>query len=96
MFRREVLALSEVLNKTLRQNGLETPMLQNRLIESWETVVGYNVSRYTSEKYIRNQVLFVKITNPALRADLNMMRTQLVSRLNQSVGSRLIIDIRIY
>ncbi|WP_315536224.1 DUF721 domain-containing protein [Prevotella koreensis] len=96
MFRREVLALSEVLNKTLRQNGLETPMLQNRLIESWEMVVGHNVSRYTSEKYIRNQVLFVKITNPALRADLNMMRTQLVSRLNQSVGSRLIIDIRIY
>lgn len=96
MFRREVLALSEVLNKTLRQNGLETPMLQNRSIESWETVVGHNVSRYTSEKYIRNQVLFVKITNPALRADLNMMRTQLVSRLNQSVGSRLIIDIRIY
>lgn len=96
MFRREVLALSEVLNKTLRQNGLETPMLQNRLIEFWETVVGHNVSRYTSEKYIRNQVLFVKITNPALRADLNMMRTQLVSRLNQSVGSRLIIDIRIY
>lgn len=96
MFRREVLALSEVLNKTLRQNGLETPMLQNRLIESWEMVVGHNVSQYTSEKYIRNQVLFVKITNPALRADLNMMRTQLVSRLNQSVGSRLIIDIRIY
>ncbi|MDD7318732.1 MAG: DUF721 domain-containing protein [Prevotella sp.] len=96
MFKREVLALSEVLNKTLRQNGLETPMLQCRLIDSWERVVGQTVSRYTAEKYIRNQVLFVKITNPALRADLNMMRTQLVSRLNQSVGARLIIDIRIY
>lgn len=96
MFRREVQALSEVLNKTLRHNGMETPMLQTRLIGSWESVVGHNASRYTSEKFIRNQTLFVKITNPALRADLNMMRTQIVARLNQCVGTRLITDIRIY
>lgn len=96
MFRRKVLALSEVLNKTLRQNGMETHILQKRLIDSWETVVGHTASLYTSDKFIRNQMLFVKITNPALRADLNMMRTQLVARLNKCVGVRLITDIRIY
>ena len=95
MFKREVLSLSDVLNRTLRQEGLETPMLQYRLIDSWESVVGKTVARYTGE-YIRNQVLFVKILNPALRSDLNMMRTDIVNRLNQAVGSRIIIDIRIY
>lgn len=96
MFRRDVQNLSDVLNLCLRQNGLETPLLQHRLIDAWDTVVGSGISYYTAEKFIKNQTLFVKITNPALRGDLSMMKTQLVRRLNQTVGSMVIADIRIY
>ena len=54
------------------------------------------VASYTREKYIKNQTLFVKIVNPALRQDLTMMRAQLVKRLNAQVGGMVIADIRIY
>ncbi|MEE1091462.1 MAG: DciA family protein, partial [Prevotella sp.] len=57
---------------------------------------GKVVARYTAEKYIRNQTLYVKITNPALRADLSMMRSQLVKRLNEVSGGMVIVDIRVY
>ena len=96
MFKRDVLPLDEVLKKLLREEGLEVPLLQKRLVDAWEVVTGNVVSRYTAEKYIRNQTLFVKITNPALRQDLSMMRTQLVKRLNEQVGSFIISDIRIF
>ena len=96
MFKRDVLPLDEVLKKLLREEGLEVPLLQKRLVDAWEVVTGNVVSRYTAEKYIRNQTLFVKITNPALRQDLSMMRTQLVKRLNEHVGSFVISDIRIF
>lgn len=96
MFKRDVLPLDEVLKKLLREEGLEVPLLQKRLVDAWEIVTGNVVSRYTAEKYIRNQTLFVKITNPALRQDLSMMRTQLVKRLNEQVGSFVISDIRIF
>ena len=96
MFKRDVLPLDEVLKKLLREEGLEMPLLQMRLVDAWEVVTGNVVSRYTAEKYIRNQTLFVKITNPALRQDLSMMRTQLVKRLNEQVGSFVISDIRIF
>ncbi|MCI7360244.1 MAG: DUF721 domain-containing protein [Prevotella sp.] len=96
MFKRDVLPLDEVLKKLLREEGLEMPLLQKRLVDAWEVVTGNVVSRYTAEKYIRNQTLFVKITNPALRQDLSMMRTQLVKRLNEQVGSFVISDIRIF
>lgn len=96
MFKRDVLSLAEVLNRCLRQNGLETPLLQKRVIDSWGIVTGSMVERYTAEKYIRNQVLYVKITSPALRADLSMMRTRLVARLNGQVGSKVITDVRVY
>lgn len=96
MFRRDVKSLSDVLQQYLRDGGLETPLLHKRVVDAWDEVVGGTVSRYTSEKFIRNQVLFVKIINPALRQDLSMMRSQLIKRLNDSVGSSVISDVRIY
>ena len=96
MFKRDVLPLDEVLRKFLREEGLEVPLQQKRLIDAWEVVTGNMVSRYTAEKFIRNQTLFVNIINPALRQDLSMMRTQLVKRLNEQVGSFIISDIKIF
>lgn len=96
MFKKDVKSIEEVLNHLLRSQGLETPLLQRRLIDAWETVTGTAVSRYTGEKFIKNQTLFVKITNPALRQDLSMMRTKLVQRLNAEVGAMVIADVRIY
>lgn len=96
MFRRKVQTLTDVLGKALRDGGLETPLLQKRIVDAWDVVVGPTVSRYTQQKYIRNQTLCVKIINPALRQDLSMMRTQLVKRLNDHVGSFVIAEVRIY
>ncbi len=96
MFRREVKSVADVLQQFLREEGLETPLQQKRLIDSWETVTGRIVARYTTEKFIQNQTLYVKIVNPALRQDLAMMRQQLVKRLNEQVGSFIISDIKVY
>ena len=59
-------------------------------------MTGRIVARYTTEKFIQNQTLYVKIVNPALRQDLAMMRQQLVKRLNEQVGSFIISDIKVY
>lgn len=96
MFRQDVKPLSEILQQFIRKEGLETPLLQKRIINSWEMVTGKVVADYTGEKFIKNQVLHVKITNPALRQDLSMMRSQLTKRLNEAVGSQVINDVRVY
>ena len=96
MFKRQVHSIDELLPRVIRDNGLETPLLQRRLIDAWEVVAGPVVAAYTVEKYIRNQTLMVRVSNAALRADLSMMRSQLVHRLNQSVGSMVIADVRFY
>ncbi len=96
MFRRKVQNIGDLLAQYLRQEGLETPLLQKRLLASWEEVTGPVVERYTQQKFIKNQTLFVKISNPALRQDLSMMRTQLVKRLNEKVGSMVITDVKFF
>lgn len=96
MFKREVKPLGDVIRKMLRDNGMETPLLQMQVVDAWDEVTGPTVARYTKEKFIKNQVLFVKIINPALRQDLSMMHTKLTQRLNEKVGTSIITDVRVY
>lgn len=96
MFRREVKSISDLLSAFLRHEGLETPLLQKRAIGAWDTIMGPTIVRYTGEKFIKNQTMFVKIANPALRQDLSMMRSCIVRRINEAVGSQVIVDIRLY
>ncbi len=96
MFRKQVKPISELVTKTLRESGLETPLFQKRLLDSWSKVVGPSINKYTVDKFIKNQTLFIRISNPALRTDLSMMKSQLVRSLNQAVGSMVIADIRFF
>lgn len=95
MFRRKAKNVNDIVLEILRSQGLETPLMQRRLIEAWDGVVGQTIAQYTGEKYIKNQTLFVKINNPALRADLNMMRSELKTKLNSAINAQVIADVRI-
>ena len=94
MFKREVKNIKDLILKNLREQGLETPLLQKRLIDSWPVVAGDIINRYTDGLTIRNQTLYVHLTNPALRADLSMQRSDYVKKLNAHVGSQVIVGIR--
>lgn len=96
MFRREVKSINDLLNMYLRHEGLETPLLQKRAIDAWDNLMGEMITRYTGEKFIKNQTLYVKIINPALRQDLSMMKTRIVQRINQAVGGQVITDVKVY
>ena len=87
-------SIGELILKNLRAQGLETPLQQKRLIEAWPEVMGDMIAGYTQEVFIKNQTLHVKLTNPALRADLAMMRADIVKKLNATVGSQVIVEIR--
>lgn len=94
MFRKEVKSIGELILRNLREQGLETPLQQKRLIAAWPEVMGEMIAGYTQNLFIKNQTLFVHLSNPALRADLSMMRLEIVKKLNAAVGSQVIADIR--
>ncbi len=96
MFRKNPQEVDNIVSLILRSNGLETPLLQRRLLNSWDEVVGESIAKYTIEKTIRNQTLWVKINNPALRSEIQMKRSLLVSQLNMKVGAQIICDIRFF
>jgi len=96
MFKKQPQDLKKSIAEHLRWSGIETPLKQKRLIDSWPAVVGEGINSYTENLFIKNQTLMVKLSSPALRSDLNMMKSRLVGKLNQRVGSQIITDIRFY
>jgi predicted nucleic acid-binding Zn ribbon protein len=94
MFKREVQSVKDVILRTLREQGLETPLQQKRLIEAWPEIAGPLIASYTLNTYIYNQTLYVRLSSPSLRADLSMRRQEFVERLNATVGEQVISDIR--
>lgn len=87
--------VGDLIRQYLRQQGLESPLNEYRLIQGWSHVMGPIVARYTRDIAIRNQTLYIRLSSPAIRQELSMQRRELVTRLNEYVGAQVICDIKL-
>ena len=86
-------SLDQLIHVFLREQGLETPYNEYKLVNAWPEVVGDVISSYTGNIFIKSQVLHVEIKSPALRQELLMRRSLLKDKLNNHVGAQVITDI---
>ncbi len=96
MFKRRETHVANPLSEFLRKSGLETPLLQRRLIAAWPEVVGEYIASVTGEIFIKNQTLMVKLNSPALRQELSMHGAKLTENLNKKVNAQIITGVRFY
>jgi predicted nucleic acid-binding Zn ribbon protein len=93
MRRRNAELIGVLVKRYLRQQSIESPLNEQRLINAWAEVLGATVSSYTENLYIRNQTLYVHLSSSVLRQELMMGRQLLVKNLNQKVGATVITNI---
>ena len=93
MKRNDAQQIGDMIRRFFRQNGLESPLNEYRLVHGWNDVVGPVISRYTTNLYIKNQILYVHLSSSVLREELMMGRDMLVRNLNQQVGAQVIVNI---
>lgn len=92
MKRNEVEPIGKLILKYLREESLESPLNEQRLIDAWPQLLG-PMAAYTSDLFIKNDVLYVHITSAALRQELMMGRELLIRNLNKKVGATVIHNI---
>lgn len=93
MKRGEIKSISELVRRTCREDGIETPLNEYRLIAAWNKVLGPSVQAFTKDLRIYNQKLYVSVTSSVLRQELLMNRKALVYKLNEYVKAQVITDI---
>ena len=73
--------IGRLIREYLREESLETPLNECRLVAAWPEVTGPAITSYTRELYIKNQVLYVYLTSAALRQELMMSRIPVMEAL---------------
>ena len=95
MKRTDAQTLDSVLAEWIRENGLEKPLLEHRVVEQWGEILGKTIARYSRDIEIKDGMLRVRITNAALRQELFEQRFRLIKKLNDAVGGEAVKDIRL-
>lgn len=95
MKRKQAESIGSLIMQMLREERLEMPLMQHRVLASWAETVG-PMAHYTSRLFIKNQVLMVHVTSAACRQELLMRRAGLVDELNRKAGGQVITDIAFY
>lgn len=93
MKRTEAKSIAEVIGDFMQQEDIETTMLEHKALSLWSQVVGPGVNRLTTERYVDNGVITVKISSAALRNDLMLSRSSIITQLNHLVGKPVIREI---
>ena len=85
--------ISEVVSQLLKELNIDQKMKEVRIINSWDEVLGANITRATSKIFIKNRVLFVYLKSPVVRNELMMLKSGIIKALNDKIGEKVIDDI---
>ncbi|MCF8371893.1 MAG: DUF721 domain-containing protein [Bacteroidales bacterium] len=86
-------ALSDVIRSYTKDLGIDTKILEVRLVNSWEEIVGTMIARSTTSIEIRKGVLVVQLRSSVIKNELHLLREGLIQALNEKVGEKVINDI---
>ena len=85
--------LSDVIRQVLKEQHLDKPLNEKRLIDAWPVVLGNNIMQYTSDLSIKKRILYVSLSSSVLRHDLFLSKEEIKNSLNKNVGYEVIVDI---
>ncbi len=82
-------AIEQMLNVyKIRRRWDETAVITN-----WAEIVGKSVANRTSEIFINNKRMFLRIESSVVRNDLMLMRSQILERINNKAEGVIVEEI---
>ena len=87
-------SLSGLLPRVLKQLGLDQGLLGWWAVSEWPQVVGPRIARHTRAVAFRDGVLQVEVEGSAWMHELGFLKRDLVRKVNEHAGSRLVRDVR--
>lgn len=90
-----ILSIGDILPQYLRDAGLEKPLLERQIADRWSEIMGVTVARYTREVKVENGVLYLRLSNAALRSQLFEQRHQLIEKINTTIGGKVLTGVKL-
>ena len=89
-------SLKEAIDAMLDTYKLRGKFDENKLFNSWETMMGKPISRRTEKLFIKEKVLFVKLNSAPLRHELTISKTKVLEIIHKNFDESLVVDVKFY
>ncbi|GAB4365992.1 MAG: hypothetical protein Kow0042_05560 [Calditrichia bacterium] len=92
----EAKPLGTLIAKFLESIGIKEKIDENFAFVYWDSTVGKEISQKTEPIKIINGNLFVRVNDTVWRNELQFFKNDIIEKLNNKIGKRVIKDIKFY
>ena len=87
--------IGDAIKAFLRKSRLKTGIQALQIEEVWAKLMGKTIARYTDKIEIINRTLFIRTTVGPLKQELMYQKEQIIERVNEALGEKVINDVKI-
>lgn len=87
------ITLKEAITKMLSVYRLRGKYDETGVVAYWPELMGTAVANRTTQLYVSQQKLFVRIESSVIKNELLMVRSGIIQKLNERAGSEVIKEI---
>jgi len=85
--------LADAFQDLLKAYRLEDTYQEKLLISSWPTLVGKTIADRTSNVYIKDKKLMVKITSGPVKKELQLNKSKVIALIESQIGKGIVDDV---
>ncbi|MBO7074041.1 MAG: DUF721 domain-containing protein [Bacteroidales bacterium] len=85
--------LGEMIKAFYHDNHRDSALDEQRILDSWNDIVGDFIAAHTLKKSIKNGIFYVKVDADSLRNELVYAKSMLLKKLNSKAESEILKDI---
>jgi len=86
-------SIGEALNLLLEKSHWKPKVIELRMKEEWETIVGKTISKYTRSVSMFNKKLTIYTDVAPLKQELLLGKEQLITRINEYFEEKVVDEI---
>lgn len=85
--------LNNLLLLFVKEFKLEQGLMENRVLNLWDELMGKNVAKATLSKHIYQRKIYISLSSAIVRHELFMMRSEIVKELNRRAGGNVVDEL---
>ncbi|MBI3884055.1 MAG: DUF721 domain-containing protein [Sphingobacteriales bacterium] len=86
-------SMQDAIQQFLKQSRLKGSIQALRIEDVWEEIMGKTIAKYTDKIQIINQTLYINTTIAPLKNELMYQKPQIIDRVNEALGEKVITEV---
>ena len=87
-------SFKQAFGQFLKNEKLEQQFNEKKLIHSWREIMGEPIANRTTNIFIKEGVLVVKLNSAPLKQELNMAKEKVLELFERKLGSQVVKEVR--